>query len=121
LIIIGSTGAYALQSHETAKTDPLFGETITEARPMHITEVDNTINNMLSGKISASSAHDYIFEERFFAKKFIDGTPEEMKINAKYIAYLSECLNIVDTYYRGSIPDLAKMERLKKELMKNIT
>jgi hypothetical protein len=121
LVIIGSTGAYALHSQETVKTDPLFGEMITEARSMHIKEVNNLIQNMLSGKVSASSAHDYIFDERFFTKKFIDGTPEEMVINAKYIAYLSECLNVVDTYSTGSVPDISKMERLKKELMKNIT
>jgi hypothetical protein len=117
LIVVCSTGAYALHNQEQNTVNPLFQGVDTEARPMHITEVNNTVYNMLSGQVSASSAHDYIFEERFFAKKFIDGTPGEMAINARYIAYLSECLNVVDTYSTGSIPDLAKMERLKKEVL----
>lgn len=117
-ILIGSTGAYAVHSQEQFTSNTLFSEPTSDVRPMHITEVDKLMQNMLSGKISPLEAHDYIFNERFFAKKAGKTlTGSELMTNQKYIDYLNEADKITNSYYPDSQPDLTAMNNAKKALI----
>jgi hypothetical protein len=98
LIVIGSTGAYALRSQE--QTDLILPGTVIDARPTHYTEVDNIVQNMIDGSVTQANAHDYIFTEIYFAKKTGETlSGSELKENQKYVAYLKEKDNFVKNYY----------------------
>ena len=92
---------------------------LQDMRQADAEQINNEIQNMLAGDVNSATVHKDIFDEKFFAKKVVDCTPEELKVNNRYIAYLSAADGVVTAYSNGS-PDLnTKINEMnaKKELI----
>jgi hypothetical protein len=67
-------------------------------RQVDADNVYNVIQNMKNGDITAGKAHDYIFDERFYAKQKVDLNAVEIGVNKNYIAYCNTALDVVTAY-----------------------
>jgi len=61
--------------------------------------VQNVIDNMVSGDVTPTEAHDYLFDLKYWAKQnSTDANGTEMEVNRAYIAYLNSALDVVNAY-----------------------
>ena len=116
LIIIGSGGAYAYHSEQ--QPVKMFNVPTVSTYTEKAKNVDNLIDNMLSGSVTAGKAHDYIFDEKFFAKQ--DGetlSGAELSQNQGYVTYLNAADDVVSAFvYNASPAELeAKKQKMKEK------
>jgi hypothetical protein len=110
-----------------------FGTGYTVSQSSHSQNMDNQVfdpfsnkvpevDDMMQNVIAHPNPHNTLFAHNALVITYGNWADREQGKNKEaFKAYLDECLNVVDTYSTGSIPDLSEMERLKKELMKNTT
>lgn len=63
--------------------------------------VENLIQNMQAGYITAGEAKNEILDIRFYAKQRTSLTPVEMGVNKRYVAYLNAAIDATNAFSFG--------------------
>lgn len=82
-------------------------------------DVVNLIENMQNGDVTEADASDYIFDKKFWAKKVVDCTPEEIEVNNRYIVFLDSASDVVDAqiYETGNVNEMIEVMEAKRKLI----
>lgn len=114
--LMADTGAMAEEDSFIVTFDE---DSLQAMRQADAQDVVNLIDNMQNGDVTGADASDYIFEKKFWAKKVVDCTPEEMEVNNRYIVFLDSASDVVDShmYETGNVDEMIEVMEAKRKLI----
>lgn len=89
---------YALLAFLITLTSGLVAD-VTHEDTKETDAVQNVIDNMVSGDVTPAEAHDYLFNQKYWAKQnSTDANAVETEVNQAYINYVNSALDVVTAY-----------------------
>lgn len=79
-------------------------------------DVYNAVNNALAGREDPETVKKMILTEYRGTERDSTYSAEEIEINTKYQAFLTEAYSVLEVYAAGQAPDLTKMNTAKATL-----
>lgn len=80
-------------------------------------DIENAVNNVLAGRESPEEVKQAILTEYRGTQRDSTYSAEEIEINTKYQAFLTEAYAVVEVYAAGQAPDLQAMTEAKQKLI----
>lgn len=82
-------------------------------------DIYNAVNNALAGREDPETVKKMIITEYRGTQRDSTYSAEEIEINTKYQAFLTEAYSVIEVYEAGQDPDLAKMNAAYLKLNPN--
>ena len=79
-------------------------------------DIYNAVNNALAGREDPETVKKMIITEYRGTQRDSTYSAEEIEINTKYQAFLTEAYTVVEVYAAGQAPDLSAMTEAKAKL-----
>jgi hypothetical protein len=79
-------------------------------------DIYNAVNNVLTGREYPETVKKMIITEYRGTQRDSTYSAEEIEINTKYQAFLTEAYSVLEVYEAGQVPDLTKMQETKVAL-----
>lgn len=79
-------------------------------------DIYNAVNNALAGREDPETVKKMIITEYRGTQRDSTYSPEEIEINTKYQAFLTEAYSVLEVYAAGQAPDLTAMQQAKTKL-----
>lgn len=80
-------------------------------------DIYNAVNNALAGREDPETVKKMIITEYRGTQRDSTYSAEEIEINTKYQAFLTEAYAVVEVYAAGQAPDLSAMHAAKQKLI----
>lgn len=79
-------------------------------------DIYNAVNNALAGREDPETVKKMIITEYRGTQRDSTYSAEEIEINTKYQAFLTEAYSVLEVYAAGQAPDLTAMQQAKTKL-----
>lgn len=79
-------------------------------------DIESAVNNALAGREDPETVKKMIITEYRGTQRDSTYSAEEIEINTKYQAFLTEAYAVVEVYAAGQAPDLTAMQQAKTKL-----
>jgi len=80
-------------------------------------DIYNAVNNALAGREDPETVKKMIITEYRGTQRDSTYSAEEIEINTKYQAFLTEAYSVLEVYAAGQTPDLSAMHAAKQKLI----
>lgn len=80
-------------------------------------DIYNAVNNALAGREDPETVKKMIITEYRGTQRDSTYSAEEIEINTKYQAFLTEAYSVLEVYAAGQAPDLSAMHAAKQKLI----